>query len=199
MDSNKLAAELKAMLAPDSTCTYKHAGQWLEAHGPAILTALTQQPADHIPDASNMVPAERADDWQNPILTSDPRPPKNQLKPAPLSSLRVVPAEQIADGALGVTLDWRVVAKSAGTNGIRYRTNTALLHFLSEIMPLAQQARAQALEEAAKVAECAFDDRPNSRAGHYSEMDWTDGFRDGTKVAASAIRALQPHGQGGGE
>lgn len=46
-------------------------------------------------------------------------------------------------------------------------------------------------ERAAKRAECTFDDRPNSRSGHYSEMDWTDGFRDGTRLAATALRKLE--------
>lgn len=55
----------------------------------------------------------------------------------------------------------------------------------------AHQAREQALEEAAKVAECQFDDRGNSRSGHHSETDWTDGYRDGTKAASTAIRALK--------
>lgn len=51
------------------------------------------------------------------------------------------------------------------------------------------------VEEAAKVAECAFDDRPRSRVGHPSHMDWEDGFRDGTHAAATALRALA--GEGG--
>lgn len=43
-------------------------------------------------------------------------------------------------------------------------------------------------EAAAKVAESAFDDRGNGRSGHHSEMDWTDGYRDATRAAATAIR-----------
>jgi len=57
---------------------------------------------------------------------------------------------------------------------------------------LATAALAVALEEigeeCAQVAECAFDDRPNSRSGHHSEMDWTDGYRDGAKDAAAKVR-----------
>lgn len=49
---------------------------------------------------------------------------------------------------------------------------------------------ADGVEDAAKVAECAFDDRGRSRAGHHSEMDWTDGYRDATRAAAAAIRLL---------
>jgi hypothetical protein len=51
---------------------------------------------------------------------------------------------------------------------------------------------AEVLEHAAKVAECAFDDRPRSRVGHPSHIDWEDGYREGTQAAAAAIRALQP-------
>ncbi len=47
---------------------------------------------------------------------------------------------------------------------------------------------AQTREECAAIAESAFDDRGNSRSGHYSEMDWTDGYRDATRAAAAAIR-----------
>jgi hypothetical protein len=51
--------------------------------------------------------------------------------------------------------------------------------------------RNAALEEAAKMAECHFDDRGNGRSGHHSEMDWTDGYQDATRGAAAAIRALK--------
>jgi len=46
----------------------------------------------------------------------------------------------------------------------------------------------EAVEHAALVAQCAFDDRPRSRCGHYSETDWSDGYLDGTRAAAAAIR-----------
>lgn len=52
------------------------------------------------------------------------------------------------------------------------------------------KAREAALEEAAKVAECHFDDRGNGRSGHHREMDWTDGYRDATRGVAAAIRSL---------
>lgn len=52
--------------------------------------------------------------------------------------------------------------------------------------PTEQQVEA---EHFARVAECAFDDRPRSRVGHPSHMDWEDGYREGTRAAASAIRA----------
>lgn len=48
----------------------------------------------------------------------------------------------------------------------------------------------EVIERAAKVAECAFDDRPRSRVGHHSQMDWEDGYREGTRAAAAAIRNL---------
>ena len=52
----------------------------------------------------------------------------------------------------------------------------------------------------AQIAECAFDDRPRSRVGHPSHMDWEDGFRDGTRAAAAAIRAAaHPSTQEGGK
>ena len=50
----------------------------------------------------------------------------------------------------------------------------------------------QVLSEAeyyAKVAESAFGDRPRSRVGHPSQIDWEDGYLDGTRAAAAAIRA----------
>lgn len=49
--------------------------------------------------------------------------------------------------------------------------------------------RARTIEECAMLAECAFDDRGRGRAGHHSEMDWSDGYRDATRAAAQAIRA----------
>jgi len=51
------------------------------------------------------------------------------------------------------------------------------------------------LEQAARAAECAFDDRPRSRVGHPSHMDWEDGFREGTQSSAAAIRALSARNQ----
>jgi hypothetical protein len=52
-----------------------------------------------------------------------------------------------------------------------------------------EKALADETEACAKIAECHFDDRGNGRSGHYSETDWTDGYRDATRGAASAIRA----------
>lgn len=49
---------------------------------------------------------------------------------------------------------------------------------------------ASMLDQCAIVAECAFDDRPRDRVGHHSHMDWEDGFRDGTRASATAIRTL---------
>lgn len=49
---------------------------------------------------------------------------------------------------------------------------------------------AAAYEDAAQHARCQFDDRGNSRAGHYSEMDWTDGYAAACGAAADRIRAL---------
>lgn len=46
------------------------------------------------------------------------------------------------------------------------------------------------VEKCAEIASCQFDDRGNGRSGHYSEMDWTDGYRDATRAAAAAIRAI---------
>ena len=91
-----------------------------------------------------------------------------------------------------VKLDWRAIAKAAGEHGVRYRTNSALMAFFAQIgltQPQADAAVAVERERCAKIAECAFDDRGNGRSGHHSEMDWTDGYRDGTRAAAAAIRA----------
>lgn len=68
---------------------------------------------------------------------------------------------------------------------------TNMRAYISDLEKREKDARAKALEGAAKVAECAFDDRGNGRSGHHSEMDWTDGYRDATRAAATAIRALQ--------
>lgn len=53
------------------------------------------------------------------------------------------------------------------------------------------EIEAATIERCANHAKCAFDDRPNSRSGHHSEMDWTDGYRDGTRSAEAAIRNLK--------
>lgn len=54
----------------------------------------------------------------------------------------------------------------------------------------AKVARDEALREAAVKARCAFDERGNGRSGHHSEMDWSDGYRDGTLAAEKVILAL---------
>lgn len=46
-------------------------------------------------------------------------------------------------------------------------------------------------ERAAKMAECHFDDRPR-RDG----MDWNDGYQDGCRGAAQAIRSMPLTGEG---
>lgn len=53
------------------------------------------------------------------------------------------------------------------------------------------EIEAATIERCAERAKCAFDDRPNSRSGHHSEMDWTDGYRDGTRAAEAALRNLK--------
>lgn len=83
--------------------------------------------------------------------------------------------------------DWIAIAKAAGEHGIRYRTNSALIAFLKQIAPHcgdAQQARDQALEDAAKVA---LD--PGFIQARDSE--WDTGFNDAKRVIAHAIRALK--------
>ncbi|MBU69532.1 MAG: hypothetical protein CL858_29585 [Cupriavidus sp.] len=57
--------------------------------------------------------------------------------------------------------------------------------------PSHAEIEAATIERCVNHAKCAFDDRPNSRSGHHSEMDWTDGYRDGTRAAESAIRNLK--------
>lgn len=72
----------------------------------------------------------------------------------------------------------------------------SLLAFAKEATPPAS------VEHYAKVAECAFDDRPRSRYGHPSQIGWEDGYRDGIRAAAAAIRALAlpvPSAPQGGE
>lgn len=67
---------------------------------------------------------------------------------------------------LAEVLDWRAVAKSAGNNGIRYRTNAALVKFLTEIAGVtslstdianAQQRVKQLEAENARLREPAVD------------------------------------------
>lgn len=50
----------------------------------------------------------------------------------------------------------------------------------------AEQALAEEREACAKVAECAFDDRPSLRSNNFN---WTDGYYEGTQAAAAIIRA----------
>ena len=72
---------------------------------------------------------------------------------------------------------------------------------VDERAPAPYDGLREAIERAAVVAECAFDDRPRDRSGHPSHMDWEDGYREGTRAAAEAIRAaLTPApAQEGGE
>lgn len=63
--------------------------------------------------------------------------------------------------------------------------------FSSAFARFEAEIEAAMIERCAGVAKCAFDDRPNSRSGHHSEMDWTDGYRDGTRAAEAAIRNLK--------
>jgi len=62
---------------------------------------------------------------------------------------------------------------------------------LDAIATYRAEIEAATIERCAERAKCAFDDRPNSRSGHHSEMDWTDGYRDGTRAAEAAIRNLK--------
>ena len=59
----------------------------------------------------------------------------------------------------------------------------------SQAAPAPSDGLREAVERAAVVAECAFDDRPRDRSGHPSHMDWEDGYLEGTRAAAEAIRA----------
>jgi hypothetical protein len=79
----------------------------------------------------------------------------------------------------------------SGTNLLDYTQAEAMVrHMLDGLtQPQPDAAVAVERERCAKIAECAFDDRGNGRSGHHSEMDWTDGYRDGTRAAAAAIRA----------
>lgn len=138
------------------------------------LTALTQQPADHIPDASNMVPSEQI----------------------AYGALGVTQRDRNRAADLGEVLGWseHVIRDVREGNRDYWPTVQAFARH-------AQQARAQALEEAAKVA-----DRHEGKPCGHAE-GWTDeqrqfydaGQLDASTSIASAIRALQPHGQGGGE
>lgn len=83
------------------------------------------------------------------------------------------------------------------TNDQMYAALSAALPHLSAPCATKPVDVAAAREQCAKVAECAFDDRPRDRVGHPSQMDWEDGFRDGTRASAAAIRAALA--QGGGE
>lgn len=82
-------------------------------------------------------------------ITAEPYPPARPVydKPAALSSPAPSPAEAEALPA-GVeavrVVDWLTVAKSAGTHGIRYRTNQALEAFLTEIAAALSSAPAPA-------------------------------------------------------
>ena len=51
--------------------------------------------------------------------------------------------------------------------------------------------RDRALEEAAKVAKCASDDRPRR-----CSFEWNDGYQDGCNAAATAIRAMKGEADG---
>ena len=78
-------------------------------------------------------------------------------------------------------------------NGPRGPANTALILSAptlatAHIAALKRVAELEALvAKAALYAECAFDDRPN-RQGINGAIDWQDGYRDGTRAAAAAIR-----------
>jgi hypothetical protein len=65
---------------------------------------------------------------------------------------------------------------------------------LTAAEPFFAQARVDAIEEAAKVAECHSDDR----GGRDRHFDWHDGYQDGCRGAATAIRSLSP-AQGEGD
>lgn len=68
--------------------------------------------------------------------------------------------------------------------GERYGTADRIMKALREAGLMIVPA-----ESFARIAECAFDDRPRGRVGHPSHMDWEDGYREGTQASATAIRA----------
>lgn len=95
--------------------------------------------------------------------------------------------------------------KEAGTLALDYvdwlgrdKVDRDAEHVLTSIVALAlsqayERGQESMRERAALHARAAFDDRPRRDA-----MDWNDGFDDGTKAAAQAIRSL-PIEQEGGE
>jgi len=64
---------------------------------------------------------------------------------------------------------------------------TRLRQALSEAEKRAEDARRQTLEDAAKVVWCHADDR----GGKDRHFDWHDGYMDGCRGAATAIRAMK--------
>lgn len=121
-----------------------------------------------------------------------------------LTALTQQPAEQIADGALGVTQRDIHLAEAilSGARGFAVRIGPE--HSAAKwVARHAQQARAQALEEAAKVAEDRQKDWQAAIANGLQRIQVSKAYAEGAatqaELIAFKIRALQPHGQGGGE
>jgi len=128
----------------------------------------------------------------------DPSSANGKLMIAVCADMRATltqqPAEQIADGALGVTQRDRaasahlakVVAILMARQGVPGSVEED--SFDRFFARHAQQARAQALEEAARICD-----------GYAENAGGLQSYIQACRHNASAIRALQPHGQGGGE
>jgi len=116
------------------------------------------------------------------------------------AALTQQPAEQIANGALGVTQRDRDQAADLGALHFMF-TDLQMekirqgkmdgTSFVQAFARHAQQARAQALEEAANKAHAAICD--------YALDDGDKSPGAIAAIAYNTIRALQPHRQGGGE
>lgn len=70
-------------------------------------------------------------------------------------------------------------------DAVEYITN--MLAYISDLEQREKDARVKALELAAVHAECHSDDR----RGRDRNFDWNDGYIDGCRGAAAAIRALK--------
>lgn len=115
------------------------------------------------------------------------------------SALTIVAADRLTDTGEGKPCDfWLGDCRRCGKRADRDNQQEPCARPNGPFAPLATHKTADAgemREQHAQVAECAFDDRPRSRVGHPSHMDWEDGYREGTRAAAVAIRNLPDAGE----
>lgn len=153
----------------------------------AVLALLDAQPAPAMPDdVAGLVKRLREADETPEAVYTDPDSYHVCAEAADALKAQAAVIERL-QGKLRMIVSHATMGTADGEG---QSTNDICVQITDLRNELYQDGKAAEREACAKLAEVQFDERGRSRAGHHSEMDWTDGYLDATKGVAAAIRAL---------